>query len=229
MRIVRTGSGLQLIGRFARMSEALASDRGRTEMNRGVIDAGRKVKTLVQRAVSHQMALNPGTYQSYVVGGTRGIPRQQILAFDIFGVKGGTDAASYKGLRAVSAGNTLNKGRKGFERGTVKSSMWNQPRIFKRSFATAKGDFYAVRPASEGTTSTAPRIFWTFGKKADQPRGPRGRFAKSGQKYGKIRRLYGPSLMMEIPEDESLETFMAQGPQILAVSVERRLVKLMRF
>lgn len=228
MRIVRSGTNLQLIGEFARMAERLATQRARTELHRGVVDAGRKVKTQVQRTVSRQMAVRPGAYQSYVVANTRGASRPTLLAFDILGVKGGTDIETYQGLRAVKRRNRLNMGRSAAERGEVKSGVWNNPRVFKRSFATDSG-FYALRPASAGTTSKAPKIFWTYGRKPNQPRGDGGRFAKSSAKYGKIRKLYGPSLLMEIPEDDSLETFMQIAPPILQIEVEKRLTKLMRW
>lgn len=228
MRIVKTGHNLQMIGRFAKVAERIGSKRGKTELHRGVVDAGRKVKTKVQKAVTRQMALTTGNYQSYVVAGTRGVPRQAVLAFDIFGVKGGTDIGKYRGLKAVKRSNRLNVGRKGMERGTVRSGVWNNPRVFKRSFATDSG-FYAMRPKGEGTTTRAPKIFWTYGRKPDQPRGADGRFASSGITYGKVRRLFGPALMKEIPEDESLATFMREGPVLLEQAVSKRLTKLMRF
>ncbi|NKW09957.1 hypothetical protein HGG76_11650 [Ochrobactrum tritici] len=42
-------------------------------------------------------------------------------------------------------------------------------------------------------------------------------------KYGKIRRLFGPALMKEIPEDESLNTFLVVGPQQLELHVGKRI------
>lgn len=42
------------------------------EMHRGVIATGKKSKTQVQRAVSKQMAIAPGYYQSYVVRNING-------------------------------------------------------------------------------------------------------------------------------------------------------------
>lgn len=228
MRIVKTGQNLQLIGRFADMAERLGSQRGRTELHRGVVDAGRKVKTRQQKVVTHQMALKTGSYQSYVVAGTRGIPRQALLAFDIFGVKGGTDIDEYRGLRAVKRSNRMNVGRTAMDRGTVRSGVWNAPRIFKRSFATDSG-FYAIRPPEEGTTSKAPKILWTYGRKPGQPRGGDGRFASSNVQYGKIRRLFGPALMKEIPDGDSLDVFLREAPVVLEQSISRRLTKLMRF
>lgn len=228
MRIVKTGKNLQLIGQFERMAERLASERGKTELHRGVVDAGRKMRTKVQRAVAHQMALRPGNYQSYVVAGTRGVSRPAILAFDIFGVKGGTDIEEYKGLMAVRRSNRMNVGRSATERGTVRSAVWNNPRVFKRSFATDTG-FYAIRPPEDGTTGRAPKVLWTFGLKPGQPRGASGKFASSNVRYGKIRRLFGPSLMKEIPEDESLAVFITEGPGLLEMEVSKRLAKLMVF
>lgn len=229
MRIVTSGRNIQLLGEFAKIAERMASPRARTELQRGVVDAGRKVKTRVQRAVTAQMGLRPGNYQSYVVANTRGVSRPALLAFDIFGVKGGADIEAYQGLRAVKRGNRLNRGRGAAERGEVRSAVWNSPRIFKRSFATSAGDFYAMRPATAGTTTKAPKIFWTYGRKEEQPRGPGGRFGKGNGKYGKLRRLYGPALLKEIPEDDSLATFMRIAPPLLQIEVEKRLTKLMRW
>lgn len=228
MRIVKTGHNLQLIGSFAAMAERLGSQRGRMELHRGVVDAGRRMKTRQQKVVTHQMALKAGNYQSYVVAGTRGTPRQALLAFDIYGVKGGTDIEEYRGLRAVKRSNRLNLGRRGIERGEVRSGVWNNPRVFKRSFATDSG-FYAIRPAEEGTTSKAPKIFWTYGSKPGQPRGADGKFASSNKQYGKIRRLFGPALMKEIPDGDSLDVFLREGPVVLEQTISKRLTKLMRF
>lgn len=228
MRIVKSGQHLQLIGDFADMADNLASERAKTELHRGVVDAGRKVKTIVQKVVAEQMALKTGNYQSYVVAGTRGIPDRADLAFDIFGVKGGEHIEEYKGLKSVKRSNRMNVGRSAMERGSVRSSVWNAPRVFKRSFATDTG-FYAIRPESAGTTKKAPKALWTFGKKPEQPRGAGGKFASAGKSYGKIRTLFGPSLMKEIPQDDSADTFMRVGPVILEQSVAPRLAKLMRF
>ncbi|WP_007752968.1 hypothetical protein [Rhizobium sp. CF080] len=229
MRIVVGRSNMSALRRFEEMAKLLASPRAKSELMRGVIDAGRRTKTPVQRAVFRQMALKPGNYNSYVVAGTRGVPRKELLAYDIFGVKGGAKIEAYKGLRAVSRGNKLNVGRKGGDRGVVRSGVWNNPRIFKRSFEGNAGSFYAMRPASAGTSSRAPKALWTFGLKVSQPRGARGRFEATNVQYGKVRKLFGPALMKEIPEDQSLMTFMAQGPMHLEQQVMKRVTKLMRY
>ena len=209
---------------FSKLAERLAKGTFKNELHRGVVDAGRKTKTSVQRAVTKQMNLKAGNYNRYVVAGTRGIPRKAILAFDIFGVKGGTDIEEYRGLRSVRKGNRLNVGRSALERGTIRSGVWNHPRVFKRSFE-ADGNFYAMLPPSAVTSSRAPKALWTFGRKPNQPRGAGGKFASSGVQYGKIRRLFGPALMKEIPEDESLDTFLRIGPQQLELHVGKRIEK----
>lgn len=229
MRIVVGRSNLRSLKSFEKMADLLASERARTELMRGVIDGGRKTKTPVQRAVFVQMGLKAGNYNSHVVAGTRGIPRKELLAYDIFGVKHGAPIEAYKGLRSVSRGNKMNKGRKADERGVVRSGVWNNPRIFKRSFEGNAGGFYAMRPASAGTSSRAPKALWTFGLKVGQPRGERGRFAATNVQYGKVRKLFGPSLMKEIPEDQSLATFVTVGPVNLEQAVMKRVTKLMRF
>lgn len=228
MQVKLGASNLSALRSFRQVSERLSKPSFREELHRGVVDAGRKTKTGVQKAVTKQMNLKPGNYNSYVVAGTRGIPRKAILAFDIFGVKGGTDIEQYRGLRSVRKGNRLNVGRSAADRGAVRSGVWNNPRIFKRSFES-NGGFYATLPPSAGTSSRAPKALWTFGRKPSQPRGEGGKFASSGVKYGKIRRLFGPALMKEIPEDQSLDTFLQIGPQQLELHVGKRLEKLMRF
>lgn len=233
MFVIRArGKDLHLIGRFRGVAKALASPRGRTEMQRAVIDAGRKTKTKVQKAVGRQMALKPGNYSSYVVAGTRGVPKRAALSFEIYGVKGGARVEQYKGLMAIKAGGRaarrMNLGRSASDKGTVRSGVWNRPRVFKRSFAAGSG-FFAMRPASAGTTSRAPKALWTYGLKPGQPRAADGRFAPAGKAYGKIRRLFGPSLAKEIPQDDSLDAFLRHGPVFLEQAVTKRLTKLMRF
>lgn len=232
MRIVRRGQNIYLIGRFRDMAKHLATKKGHTELHRGVIDAGRKVKTKVQRAVRDQMGLKAGNYGSYVVAGTRGVPRKEMLSYEIFGVKGGSKIENYKGLMSVKSGGRvsrrMNAGRGISDQGTVRSAVWNNPRLFKRSFATG-GGFFAMRPPSAGTSRRAPKALWTFGLKPGQPRGAGGRFASSGVQYGKVRRLFGPSLMKEIPVDDSLAIFMKDGPVLLEKAIEKRLAKLVRF
>lgn len=233
MRIVKSGTNLHLIVSFKGISKVLGTSRGRLELHRGVTDAGRKVKTRVQRAVKNQMALKPGNYGSYVVAGTRGVPKKDTLSFEIYGIKGGAKIETYKGLSALKSGGApalqLNAGRKAYETGVVKSDVWNKPRVFKRSFVGTNGGYYALRPATRFTSKRAPKAFWTFGHKVGQPRTGDGRFAPSGVKYGKVRTLFGPSLMKEIPKDDSLAVFLAEGPKLLEFHVGKRLTKLMRF
>lgn len=232
MRVITVSKDVKVVSIARADAEKLFSGAGRRELFYGVVDAGRKTKTIVQKAVTRQMALKAGNYQGYVVAGTRGTPRRALLAFDIYGVKGGTDADKYKGLRSVGADSRaakkFNKGRLDVDKGTVQSGVWNRPRVFKRSFE-ADGRFYAFRPLSEGEAKHAPKIFWTFGRKPDQPRGAGGKFASSGVKYGKLRRLFGPALMKEIPEDESLEVFLLNGPVLLEKAVLKRIDKLTRW
>lgn len=232
MRIVVQKTNVQVILNWEESARALSSPKGRTEMFRGVVDAGRKTKTQVQRVVTKQMALKSGNYTRYVVANTRGVPRKAQLAFDIFGVKGGAKIDLYKGLKSlVQTGKraaALNAGRPDEDKGTVSSSVWNAPRVFKRSFATA-GGWYAFRPKSAGGSTTAPKIFWTYGLKQGQPRDADGKFASTGKTYGKVRQLYGPSMMKEIPQGDSLAAFQVVAPKLLEVSITKRLEKLARF
>lgn len=232
MRIVRSGNAIVMTLRFRHMVQLLDSPRAKTELHRGVIDAGRKTKTRVQRAAMHQMALKAGNYNSYVVANTRGTPRKANLSYEIYSLKGGAQIEKYKGLMSVKSGGRaarrMNAGRPIDQQGTVRSSVWNNPRIFKRSFAGNAG-FFALRPPSAGTSRRAPKALWTFGHKPGQPRGAGGRFASSGVQYGKVRRLFGPALSKELPQGESLATFYRVAPEFLEQEVSKRLVKLLRF
>lgn len=230
MKIIVSKDNISAVVQFKDLAVSMRNKKFHTELHRGVIDAGRKTKTKVQRVVTRQMALKPGNYQGYVVANTRGVPRKANLSYEIFSVAKGTNVEKYKGLKSVAAGGRafrrMNKGRSVMESGTVRSSVWNTPRLFKRSFETG-GNFYAMRPG--GKSTTAPKILWTFGAKPTQPRGPNGRFASPGTKYGKIRRLFGPALSKEIPKDASLAEFQRFAPVELSRQVEKRLAKLMRF
>lgn len=213
--------------RFTSLAKRLESGKFTEQLFYGVVDAGRKTKTKVQKAVARQMAVKAGVYSSYVVKNTRGIPRRAILAYDIFGVKGGIGVENYRGLRVVKgrsrkADAALPPGI--FARGTVRSGVWNNPRIFKRSFEN--GGFKAMLPGGNGR---APKSLWTFGLKPNQPRDSRGRFGATGIKYGKVRTLYGPSLLKEIPMGNSLETFFDFGPVELERQVAKRLTKILTF
>ena len=229
MRVVGSGRNVEAIIGFRDMARILASERALIEAHRGVIDAGKKTKTQVQRAVYGQMALKSGRYSSYVVRNTRGVPRRERLSYEIFGVKGGIRVENYKGLKVLArtgrASRAFNKGRGFSDRGLVRSGVWNMPRVFKRSFAQGEG-FFAILPGKGGK---APKAFWTYGLKPDQPRGPGGRFAESGRTYGKVRRLFGPSLMKEIPQGETLRTFQRVAPPLLAEKVTKRMAKIMKF
>lgn len=205
-----------VVVRFEGGLKSIASGRLRGELQRSVIDAGRKTKTQVQRAVHGQMATKSyGTVTKNVrtSSGT--------LSFEIFAVAGGQRIEAYKGLRAAAGGPG-----EALERGMVSSGVWNNPRTFQRSFATGSG-FFALLPGDRSTV--APRVLWTYGSKPDQPRDDAGRFRPSGKTYGPVRRLFGPSLKKEIVKDQSLATFQRVGPKLLEERVMKRLAKLVRF
>ncbi len=228
MRIVVTGNNVKAILEFRELAALLGRKGWHAEAHRGMIDAGRRTKTQVQRSVFQQMALKGGTYTSHVVAHTRGISRKK-LEYRIFSYRGGQKVEWYKGLRALSSGGEaikrFNQGREFGDAGTVMSSVWNVARVFKRSF-TYSGGWFALRP---GRSMKAPRIFWTFGAKEDQPRDARGRFAASDTRYGRIRRLFGPSLSKEIPQGDSLDTFQTVAPVMMEKHIGKRLTKLMRY
>lgn len=227
MRLVVRKQNIRLVLTYKERAQLLANGKWRREAFRGVVDAGRKTKTQVQRAVHKQMATKK---YGFVSGNTRGTPRQADLAYEIYALKGGQRIEEYKGLKALkvdgAAAARFNSGRSGDDSGSVRSGVWNKPRTFKRSFAT-NGGFFAMLPG--GTSTKAPKALWTFGKKGDQPRGAGGRFASSGKRYGKIRRLYGPAIRKELPKDESLATFMRVGPALLEEKVMKRMAKFIKF
>lgn len=226
MYVTRSGQNLIVVSKFAKAADLLASPMAKREMYRGVVDAGRLMKTETQKVVTHQMALKPGMYVSYVVANTRGVGSEEALAYDIYGIKGGIKVENYRGLKAVSLTARLNKRSAIPDRGMVRSSVWNNPRVFKRSFEF-NGKFYMMRSRQAGVK--APRMFWTHDNRAWQPRSAGGKFASTGATWGKVRLLYGPSLMKEIPDGESAANFMARAPAILEFTVAKRLQKLMRF
>ena len=80
-------------------AKALASERWRTEAFRAVVDAGRRTKTQVQRAVHKQMATRR---YSMVTSNTRGTPKRADLAYEIYAFIGGQRIEEYKGLQALA-------------------------------------------------------------------------------------------------------------------------------
>jgi hypothetical protein len=213
---------------FGQRMKLLSDGRWKLEASRGVEAAGKKTKTQVQRAVHNQMAVAPGNYQSYVVANTMGMPNRQMLSYTIRASMKGTDIKVYKGLSALSTGGRTakryNAGRTLFDKGFVKSGVWNNPRTFKRSFAQG-GQYLSLIPGNG--SGRMPKQLWTFGSKPNQPRGANGRFGKSGQPGWKIRRLYGPALGKELPKDQSLQTFITFGPRELEDQVLKRIGKLL--
>ncbi len=217
MQLIVVRQRLELVASMQESARVLASRRWQQEAFRGVVDAGRRTKTEVQRAVHKQMATKR---YGLVSASTRGSPKWANLAFEIYGVTGGQRIEEYKGLQVLkSAGGQADSG-------AVRSGVWNSHRVFQRSFA-AKGGFFALLPG--GTGKVAPRVLWTYGSKPGQPRDASGRFAPSGKTYGRVRRLFGPSLMKEIVKDEALATFERVGPPLLADKVLSRMNRLLDF
>lgn len=226
MRIVVEKHNIHLVLTMREKARVFASGRWRKEAFRGMVDAGRRTKTQVQHAVRRQMAMIP---YHFISKNTRGTPREADLAFDIYALRGGQPIQLYRGLRVLSRGGSAfrryNEAMENPDKGSVRSDVWNAPRVFKRSFGL-NDQAYAVRP---GNRKRAPRILWTFGHKTSQPRGADGRFASSGRTYGQVRKLYGGSLRKEIPKGDSLATFHAVGPVMLEQKVMPRLEKIMRW
>lgn len=226
---------------FARVPDRLIGSHFREEMYRGVRDAGKKMLTVVRKTAVKQMGLKPGLYGSFVVANTQGIPNKLELSYSIAGGRKGAPIENYKGLKVLAAGGKPsragNKGRAVYDRGVVKSSVWNVARIFKRSFSTGTG-LWAFRPGN-GTRSFVPKSQWTFGAKPNQLRDGDGRFvSKHGPRgKGKVRRLYGPSLYKELSDGNSVKKgpnmihmrFMKEGPAELEMQVNKRLAKFVKY
>ncbi len=229
MQIIVSKNLTQFV-RFTALPKLISSQNFRLELHRGVIDAGRKTRTQVQKAVAQQMAVTAGGYRGYVVPNMRGISRPADLSFEIKGTGKGSPIETYKGLRALApkgrVAKAMNKGRSAIDRGFVRSGVWNSPRTFKRSFVQG-GMFLALVPG--GQSGRLPKALWTFGHKPLQPRDAMGRFSKSGQPGFKIRKLYGPALGKELDKDQSLQTFLTFGPAELEVQVAKRVARLMKW
>lgn len=225
MRIVVQKQNVHLVMTMRERAQIFASGRWKVEAYRGLDGAGRKTKTQVQRAVFKQMAMKR---YGFVSGNTRGIGNQGSLTYQIFAAAGGQKIEEYKGLMALKIGRTAaryNAGRESADKGSVRSGVWNRPRVFKRSFATGEG-YFAVLP---GSRKRAPKAMWTYGHKPDQPRSADGKFAESNRTYGPIRRLFGPALRKEIPKDKSLATFQRFAPMMMEQKIVPRLEKLIKF
>ncbi|SMC51637.1 hypothetical protein SAMN06297251_103115 [Fulvimarina manganoxydans] len=205
---------------FAKLSGRLADGAWKREAHKGVIDAGRRVKTQVQRETFKQAAYRPGSYTKNVASETRQRNDEASLSTAIFGVKGGLKIDEYRGLKVLRGSKTLTSG-------TIRSGVWQNPRVFDRSFATPSG-YFATLP-SGGQSTTAPMAFWTFGNKPNQPRDAGGRFGSTGKTYGPVRRLAGPSLRKELVQGESARVFHREAPVQLSEKVNKRLEKIMRF
>lgn len=219
---------------FRRVPRRLKGPEFETELHRAVTDTGRKTLTLVRRTARIQMNLKPGFYNSYVVANTRGTPVKSELAYYIEGGKKGGSIFMYRGLKG---GRRLTKNGgyslKALQQGRVQSAVWNVPRLFKRSWASGRG-WYAMLP---GGGHKAPRMLWTYGRKPNQGRDSYGRFTSTGAKYGKIRRLFGPSLWKELRDANTQKKgpnlihiqFMRFAPVELEKQVTKRITKFMKF
>ncbi|MBN9310989.1 hypothetical protein, partial [Devosia sp.] len=82
--------------RFQDIPRLISRPNFRLELHRGVIDAGRKTRTQVQRAVAQQMAVTAGGYRGYVVPNMRGISKPSDLSFTIRGTGKGSPIETYK-------------------------------------------------------------------------------------------------------------------------------------
>ena len=121
MRLVLEKQNAHPSSRCGSAPKSLASKRWETEAFRGVVDAGRKTKTQVQKAVHHQMA---SRRYSLVSANTRGTPKRAALAYEIWSPLRGQRIEEYKGLRALAqsgaAAALMNQGRSALDHGFVR-------------------------------------------------------------------------------------------------------------
>lgn len=238
MRIV-VSKKLRHFHGFRAVAKKLAIQKWKPEVHRGVIDAGRKTRTQVRRALRHQMAVAGGHYQRYIVQNTKSRNSQVDLSYTIFSYDKGDYITTYKGLRALStkgkAARRFNSGRLPLNQGFVRSSVWNAPRTFQRSFATSGGYFAWIpsdtpRKKNPKTGSYMPRSLWTRDSRYWQPRDEQGRFSETGAKRKfKVRKLYGPAINKELVLDESIKVFNEKGPQFLIEATNKRIARLLKY
>lgn len=226
---------------FEKVAALFGNKRWAKEAHRGVIDAARKTKTQVQHAVRDQMAVKPGSYQSYVVRNMRLKNNAAMLSATIFASAKGGQITDFKGLRELSINSRLRTGNRSnllpgakYRRsksmlGTVRSTVWNTPRIFKRSFASNGGYFALIRASGAKGNSTMPKAFWTHDSRSNQPRDAAGRFAPQGAQKWRTRRLRGPALNKELDQGKSAQVFLTFGPAELERQVMKRMTRLMKW
>lgn len=217
--------------KFNELPKLIARPSAMRDLHRGVIDAARKTRTKVRRAVRDQMGVKPGSYQSYVVANTGLRTSGPPLQASIWASAKGGQIDDFKGLRALAMNGRVSKAAnrgKGFK-GTVRSAVWGKPRVFKRSFADNGGFFALIRANGAKSNSTMPRAFWTHDSRANQPRDGEGQFAKTGAQKWRTRRLRGPAINKELDKGQTLATFMSYGPQELEAQTMKRLSRILKW
>lgn len=221
---------LQNFHKFGQIAHRIQNKTVQRELHRGVIDAGRKTRTQVRKAVREQMGVAPGSYTSYVVANT-GLRSGGNLQVSIWASAKGGQITDFKGLKALSPKGRLarrtNKG-KNFP-GLVRSEVWNQSRVFKRSFAQNGGYFALIRASGAPSNSTMPRAFWTADNHLTQPRDAMGRFADTGAQKWRLRRLRGPAINKELDKGQSLHVFMTFGPAELERQTNKRIDRILKW
>lgn len=216
--------------KFNELPKLIAKPSSMRELQRGVIDAARKTRTKVRRAVKEQMGVAAGSYQSYVVANT-GLRASGPLSASIWASAKGGQITDFKGLRALSVtGRAAARANRGNSfKGTVRSQVWNNPRVFKRSFESNGGYFALIRANGAKSNSTMPKAFWTHGSRADQDRDSAGRFADTGAQKWRTRRLRGPAINKELDKGQTLATFMRYGPEELEAQTMKRLSRILKW
>jgi len=213
---------------FIGVSKRLQSRDWRGELHKGVIDAGRKTRTKVSKAVSQQMNVASGHYQSYVVANMRFRSNLGAMSATISASEKGGQITDFKGLRNLKMGGRAAKRGGGGPTGTVRSEVWGSSRVFKRSFASGGGFFALIRANGARGNSTMPKAFWTHDP-TGQARDAKGRFAATGAQKWRTRRLRGPAINKELDKDQSLQVFLTFGPAELDRQIDKRLVKIMKW
>lgn len=222
---------LQNFRKFEKLAARLATPRALKSLHQGVINAGRKTKTQVQRAVRDQMAVAPGSYQKYVVANMRFRSNQAAMSATISASQKGGEITDFKGLKSLSSkGRAVRRYNPGKSfRGTIRSEVWNKARVFQRSFLGSSGKYLALIRGGGKSNSTMPKEFWTHDSRSWQARSADGRFAKMGAQKWRVRRLRGPALNKELDQGQSVAKFLSFGPAELERQIEKRLETIMKW
>ena len=165
----------------------------RSEMERGLINGGDKLRTVVRTALKDQTGvIRYGAITQGVRGYLDKNDRSYVIASSGFGLpirnfkttaSSGRRFGDYRDQECDGDGQFGGLTSKG---GGVTSAVWNAPRTFQRSFRRKDGEIVAVPPGSRSQ-----------------------------------RKVFGPSLPKELPVGQSVATWKAGADKILDAVMDR--------